>query len=47
MKVSDAKICMNCDEVFDKDNQQCPACGSNSFVWLNMWLPSMEELRWK
>jgi len=41
MKIQDAKICMDCDEIFPIHHETCPACGSRSFHWLAYWIKPM------
>jgi hypothetical protein len=47
MKVGNAQICLDCDEVYHQDETPCPGCGSCSAVALRTWLmplPTREEL---
>ena len=47
MKVKDAKICLDCDEVYAGDNALCPGCAGNASVDLKNWLaplPTKAEL---
>jgi len=36
MKLRKAKICLNCDEVFE--GAVCPKCTAESWRWLAAWL---------
>lgn len=43
MKLKEAKICIDCDEVFEGRNA-CPKCGREQVVFLNAWLlPPVEK----
>ena len=37
MRLRDARLCLDCDEVHDAT--LCPACGSESFTYLSRWVP--------
>ena len=41
MKLKEARICIDCDEVFE--GWACPKCGSEQVVYLNAWLLPPEE----
>ncbi|MBW1666736.1 MAG: hypothetical protein JRJ66_01555 [Deltaproteobacteria bacterium] len=41
MKLSDAKWCPNCDEVYEHD--MCPACGDTHGAWIEMWIAPPES----
>lgn len=44
MKLRDARLCINCDEVYEAGIYgYCPACGSEVFGLLSSWIPSMED----
>ncbi len=46
MKVSDAAVCLDCDEVFDTEAIDCcPSCGGLSFVYLGRYFPSLDNER--
>lgn len=45
MKVDDALVCLNCDEVYDRESGACPACASDHFHPLNDWLQPWSEER--
>jgi len=34
MKLKDAKLCVQCDEIY-VGNENCPSCGSLQFLWLH------------
>lgn len=36
MKLSTARLCLDCDDVHDE--QHCPSCGSESFAFLARWV---------
>jgi len=36
MKLSIARLCLDCDEVHEEP--QCPSCGSESFAFLSRWI---------
>ncbi|MDY7035543.1 MAG: hypothetical protein SV375_05190 [Thermodesulfobacteriota bacterium] len=40
MKITDAKLCLNCDEVFE--GPRCPVCGGEACSWLGVWLSPPE-----
>jgi hypothetical protein len=44
VKLSAAKVCLECDEVFSK-GQKCPACSSTAYSALNIFVPSAIEER--
>jgi hypothetical protein len=37
MKLGEARLCLDCDEVHD--SQQCPICTSESFAFITRWVP--------
>lgn len=37
MRLRDARLCLDCDEVHDLT--LCPACGSESFTYISRWVP--------
>ena len=43
MKLKDARLCLDCDEV-NRDGM-CPVCGSESFAFLSRWVPVPEGTR--
>jgi hypothetical protein len=43
MKLRDARLCLDCDEVH-RDGM-CPVCGSESFVYLSRWVPAPDSGR--
>lgn len=42
MKIRDAKVCLDCDEVFPIHLETCPKCGSPAFAWLAGWIPEIK-----
>jgi hypothetical protein len=47
MKLSDAILCMNCDEVFSKKEMgcsRCPKCTSNAVKSLSLWIVPMDRV---
>ncbi len=46
MKVSGAVVCLDCDEVFDREVVDCcPSCGGLSFVYLRRYFPALDSAR--
>ena len=43
MRLRDARLCLDCDEVHDVTI--CPACGSESFTYISRWVPLPEGER--
>jgi hypothetical protein len=43
MKLRDARLCLDCDEVHDEGT--CPSCSSESFAFLSRWVPAPEGNR--
>jgi hypothetical protein len=43
MRLRDARLCLDCDEVHDAT--LCPACGSESFTYISRWVPAPEADR--
>jgi len=41
MQLHVARLCMDCDEVHDK--QMCPVCGSETFAFMSRWVPAPER----
>jgi hypothetical protein len=41
MRLQDARLCADCDEVHDA--QQCPHCASERFSYLSRWVPIPKE----
>jgi hypothetical protein len=37
MNLRTSRLCLDCEEIHDA--QQCPACASESFVYLTRWVP--------
>ena len=37
MRLRDARLCLDCDEVHDAT--MCPVCGSESFTYISRWVP--------
>ncbi len=37
MRLRDARLCLDCDEVHDATI--CPVCGSESFTYISRWVP--------
>lgn len=36
MKLSNARLCLDCDEVYDE--AQCPVCASESYAFIKRWV---------
>jgi hypothetical protein len=43
MKLPNARLCLDCDEVHDEPH--CPACASESFAFLKRWVAAPERGR--
>jgi RNA polymerase subunit RPABC4/transcription elongation factor Spt4 len=43
MRLRDARLCLDCDEVHD--SAICPVCGSESFTYISRWVPLPETER--
>jgi hypothetical protein len=43
MKLPNARLCLDCDEVHDQ--LQCPACASESFAFIKRWVAAPERGR--
>jgi hypothetical protein len=43
MKLPNARLCLDCDEVHDE--LQCPACASESFAFIKRWVAAPERGR--
>jgi len=42
VKISRAKVCIQCDELFTQE--ACPVCGrDDNWVWLDSWVPAMKR----
>jgi hypothetical protein len=41
MQLRTARLCLDCEEVHD--GQQCPACASETFVFITRWVPAPER----
>jgi hypothetical protein len=41
MKLSHARLCLDCDEVHDEGH--CPVCASESFAFIKRWVPASER----
>jgi anaerobic ribonucleoside-triphosphate reductase len=49
MKLRDARLCADCDEVYESRGiyASCPGCGSESFALISQWLPTVADFeRW-
>lgn len=49
MKLRDARLCINCDEVYEAEGiyARCPSCGSESFALISRWVPTVADFeRW-
>jgi len=46
MKLKDANLCLDCEEVFDRTNiHACPACGNRHNLYLAPILDRKEDLK--
>lgn len=43
MKVKNARVCADCDNIFGKNHFTCPQCGSTSWFYLSRFVPSLEN----
>jgi hypothetical protein len=43
MKLRDARLCLDCDEVHNEG--MCPICGSESFAYISRWVPLPDPAR--
>lgn len=43
MKLRDARLCLDCDEIHQ--DGMCPGCGSESFAFVSRWVPAPEGER--
>ncbi|MEW5745249.1 MAG: hypothetical protein AB1805_07435 [Nitrospirota bacterium] len=46
MKLRDARLCLDCEEVYQAEgvlSATCPVCGSESVTLLCRWVPTMRE----
>lgn len=41
MQLTTARLCLNCEEVHDA--KSCPACASETFVYLTRWVPHSQR----
>ena len=41
MQLRRARLCLDCEEIHEA--QQCPACASETFAYLNRWVPSPDR----
>lgn len=41
MQLRLARLCLDCEEIHE--GQQCPACASETFVYLSRWVPTPER----
>jgi len=41
MKLLNARLCLDCDEVYDE--AQCPVCASESFAFIKRWVTAPEK----
>jgi hypothetical protein len=41
MKLPNARLCLDCDEVYDE--AQCPACASESYAFIKRWVTTPEK----
>ena len=41
MKLSTARLCLDCNEVYDE--AVCPGCGSETFAYLTRWVPTGDQ----
>jgi hypothetical protein len=39
MKLGEAKLCLDCDEIYT--GEQCPRCGKTYYWWMSKYVPVM------
>ncbi len=44
MKIIQTRICIDCEEVFEKGARTCPACASRMTILLSKWVPPISSL---
>jgi hypothetical protein len=45
MQLRVARLCLDCEEVFEGEN--CPVCASDRYAFLTSWLPVEDRRRWR
>ncbi len=40
MKLKDARLCIDCEEIYSTGNQ-CPSCCSQAFILISNYIPTM------
>lgn len=45
MNLREANICLDCDEIFDSKELQCPACSSVNAITLSKWVQPLPQQR--
>ncbi len=46
MKLRDARLCADCEEVYEAEGclyAACPSCGSKSFYLVSRWIPTLND----
>lgn len=43
MNLREARLCLDCEELHD--DEQCPVCASEAFMFLTRWIPPQDGLR--
>ena len=43
MRLDDARLCLDCEEIHE--DQECPACGSEAYAFLTRWIQSTTRER--
>ena len=41
MRLDDARLCLDCEEIHDQ--QTCPVCASETFAFISRWVPAPER----
>jgi hypothetical protein len=41
MQLRNARLCLDCEEIHDQ--QECPVCLSEAFVYMTRWVPAEER----
>ena len=45
MKLRHTKLCLDCDELFDEVNKNCPCCGGSAWLFISRWLKPLQGSR--
>ena len=42
MKLKDARLCLDCEELHDQE--RCPQCASEAFAFVTRWIPTARDV---